>query len=483
MPLAGALVFAVIYQRLTQKTIMARITALSLLFWLAWFALQWGCVFALLFMVMHDFFNKSRSRIPLITTAVVNALFFLFADAFIVPFSIAVPWIDLMSMNGMVLAAILSVPVFIVISSLSLLSISRYSSNTQKKIILCDVAVFTLWTVVSVTWLCTDSVNRDTRTIARTVYHVNNGMWDAVLHENTKTLFKDFPNKAGALQLFMVHATNNALLHKGQIGDKLFRYHQAAFSYDPLLMLESTLRGGFANWIVVMNLAMELNLLNTAEKLAGELMEKMGPYPEILLKRAFIQISKGNNEVASVYLRKLSQIPKYHKKAIRILENINSEAAIESKPLIDSLNASMDSLDYFIFNNESTDTVLKYLLQSNPANKPAYDYLMTSYILTGDLDNVTKFASVASSYGYMKLPRYWEEALCFNQAMKMMNESSAEVSFSGISQETIDRFTAFTKEYLPLEHDPQAEHKLKTAFGDTFFYYFIFRHSSGVHHE
>ncbi|HMA64071.1 MAG: DUF6057 family protein [Fibrobacterota bacterium] len=387
-----------------------------------------------------------------------------------------------MTMNRLALAAVLSVPAIIVHSAWSSLFLNKYSRDTLKKIRLYEAAVFAVCSVVFVAWLYADPVNRDTRTLAYTVYHVNNGMWDAVLREDTKTLYKNFPDRAGALQLFMVHATNHALLQKGQIGEKLLNYPQAAFTYDPLLMLESTMKSGLANWIVVMNLAMDLGLVNTAEKIAGELMEKMGPYPDILYKRALIQIAKGNNEVASVYLGRLSHIPMYRKKAHHLLHEINNKSVVASVPQVVSMRASMDTVDYFMFNNESGSNILKYLLQSNLGNKAAYDYLMTHYLITGQLDNLTEIAPAASSFGYQHLPKNWEEAVCLNLAMKMMQESSENTSFSGISQKTVDRFKAFTNDYLPLEKDPQAAEKLKPAYGDTYFYFFIFRHASGVNH-
>lgn len=233
IPVAGALGFALIYQRLVLKTIVPRMIAMSLLFWLAWYFFQWGCVFVLLFIVIHDFFRKDHISIPVTVIAVVNALVFYLGDAYLVPFSSSVRWIDFMTMNGLALATVLSVPAIIVHSAWSSLFLNKYSRDTLKKIRLYEAAVFAVCSVVFVAWLYADPVNRDTRTLSHTVYHVNNGMWDAVLREDTKTLYKHFPDRAGALQFFMVHATNHALLQKGQIGEKLLNYPQAAFTYDP----------------------------------------------------------------------------------------------------------------------------------------------------------------------------------------------------------------------------------------------------------
>ena len=42
---------------------------------------------------------------------------------------------------------------------------------------------------------------------------------------------------------------------------------------------------GYVNWVVVLDLAMDLGMVNTAEKIAGEIMENMGPYPDIIYRR------------------------------------------------------------------------------------------------------------------------------------------------------------------------------------------------------
>lgn len=483
IPITCALVFTLIYQRFGGRRIAFRMLAISVLFWLSWYFVLWGCMATLLLMVIHELFCKDRKIAILFVTAVVNTLIFYSADAFFVPYGVSVRWMDFFALNGLILAAVLFFPVISVYSALSAWLVKKSTGNIKKRAAIFETAAFTLCIILFVSWLFADPINRNTRTVARTVHHVNNGMWDAVLGENTKTIFKGFPDNAGALQLFMVHAIDQAMFHKGEIGEKLFKYPQVTFSFDPLLMLGSANRNGLVNWMVVMDLAMDLGLLNTAEKIAGEIMEKMGPYPDVLYKRSMIQIAKGNYETASVFLGRLSNIPFYHSKARKLLDEINRKTVFESEPAIASMRANMDTVDYFIFNGVAESDILKYLLQSNLSNRAAYDYLMTHYMITGQLDNLTEIAPAAASFGYFRLPRYWEEALCLNLATRMMSDSSAAQAFSGISQETMDRFSAFTKEYLRFENDPQAASKLEAAFGDTYFYFSIFRHSTGAHHE
>jgi len=60
LPVAGALAFAVFYQRLRPAAVLTRTLWLSLLFWFAWYLMQWGSLLLLLFIVIHELFSKER---------------------------------------------------------------------------------------------------------------------------------------------------------------------------------------------------------------------------------------------------------------------------------------------------------------------------------------------------------------------------------------------------------------------------------------
>jgi hypothetical protein len=280
----------------------------------------------------------------------------------------------------------------------------------------------------------------------------------------------------------MIHAVDQALCRTNQAGDRLFSFRQASFTYDPILMLESTLTTGIVNWVVVLELVMDLGMVNSAEKIAGEIMETMGPHPDIVYRRALIQLAKGNNGAATVYLKKLLHMPFYEKKAKLTLENLDKNDLLLIEPRIATMNANKDTIDYFLFNRVSHDAILRNLLQSNSGNKLAYNYLMSNCLLTSQIEDVSMLSQVAPTFGYTLLPRYWEEAVCMNMAVQAQRTSS-DVPFSGLRQETVDRFYRFTQAWLQLENHPDAAEKLAPTFGDSFFYFSMFRHSRGVSHE
>jgi hypothetical protein len=481
LPVAGALACAVFYQRLRPASAVSRALWLSLLFWLAWYLMQWGCLLVLLFIIIHELFSGERRIAAGVMAVAANGALLYAVDAWFVPLDMTIRWKDFTELSGLPLAVI----VFFPLASIILAAWGRLRRAPEGRATaigeIVRTSLLVCGTVASAVWLCREPVNRDTRTFARTMHHVMNGQWDAVLHEKTAALFAHFPQRTGPLQEFMVHAVGHALCRTGGLGDRLFTFPQGVFSDDPLLMLEKTHTNGYVNWIVVLDLAMDLGMVNTAEKIAGEIMEKVGPFPDIIYRRALVQIAKGNREAAAVYLNKLACMPFYRAEAKRLLGMLDNNGALVSEPRIAAMRANMDTTDYFLF-TVSYETTFKNLLKSNPGNKAAYDYLMTFYLLTGRPDGVADLAPGAPALGYTVLPRSWEEALCVYRAANSQQASSV-ASNSLLRQEAIGRFSEFARIYSQLADDPAAAEKLAPAFGDSYFYFSIFRHSRGARHD
>jgi hypothetical protein len=480
LPVAGALVFAVFYQRLRPAGSAKGALLLSMLFWASWYFFQWGCLLFLLFALIHEFFNKKRTTVSVAAAAAINGALLLALNAWFVPLTMIIRWSDFTALSGLPLAVIGFFPLAALMLEARRPLRQAPVGTTSVIGVIVHMSLLICGFVAVALWLCREPVNRDTRTIARTIYHVKNGQWETILHEKIPPLFADFPRKGAALQAFMIHAMDHALCRTGELGDRLFMFPQKVFAYDPLLMLQTTLSGGYVNWVTVLELAMDLGMVNLAERIAGEIMENMGPFPDIIYRRALIQIVKGNRDAAAVYLRKLACMPFYRPEAKRLLNMLDNNDTFGSEPRIAGMRAIMDTTDYLLF-TVSYDAMLKHLLQSNPANKAAYDYLMTFCLLTGRPDGVAVLAPAARAF-YTVLPRYWEEALCVYLAANLEKAPSME-SYSGLRRETMERFNEFAQACISFKDDSTAAAELARAFGDSYFYFSVFRHSSGVWHE
>ena len=204
-------------------------------------------------------------------------------DAWFVPLDMTIRWKDFTELSGLPLFVIGFFPLAAIILAVWERLRRAPAGKAAATGAIVRTSLLVCVAAAAAVWLCREPVNRDTRTIARTLHHVMNGQWEAVLNEKTAALFADFPQRAvrSRNSWCMPWTTRSAAPAGSAIGCLPSRRH--FFSDDPLLMLDSTHINGYVNWVMVLDLAMDLGMVNTAEKIAGEIMENMGPYPDITL--------------------------------------------------------------------------------------------------------------------------------------------------------------------------------------------------------
>jgi hypothetical protein len=175
LPVAGALAFAVCYQRLRPASAVSRALWLSLFFWLAWYLMQWGSLLVLLFAVIHELFSRERRIAAIAFAAAVNGAMLYFVDAWFVPLNMTIRWSDFTTLSGLPLVVI----VFFPLAAIILAVWNRLRRAPEGTVAATGAIVRTsllvCFTAAAAVWLCREPVNRDTRTIARTMHHVMNG--------------------------------------------------------------------------------------------------------------------------------------------------------------------------------------------------------------------------------------------------------------------------------------------------------------------
>jgi hypothetical protein len=482
IPILGALLLSIVYQRLSSNSSVRRIFVFSLLFWPAYWFFQWAALLFALFVFIHEFFQRPKTFfVPAIAAAVNIGLL-----ALVERYGVSVE-------NGIHVSEFFLpiVPPIIVIAYFPLVAIilnpaaARILFCLQRPIVSVSLLIRSLVLLLIVMGFSVWSVNeqdyRYTRMMARTLYHLQNRQWEQVLKENTSFLFRKFPVTNDPLQQFMVHAVDQALYRTGQLGERMFSYPQASFSAEPLLLFKNTLTYGHAKWASSLDLFMDLGFFNLAEKVVGELVECMGPYPPFIYRSALIQIAKGNTQAASVYLHKLNRMPFCRKDARQLLQMINDGTALASDSRIALLRARMDTSDYFLYQTDE-ETMLRSLLNRNPDNKMAYEYLMAYYLQTGQLKKIADNVFRAADLGYTYcLPRHWEEALCIYAYEDSATTKMQELPLRG---ETVAELDRYLQSYAPYQNDPSKEllaaSTLKAEFGATYFYYYTFMVNHGA---
>jgi hypothetical protein len=485
IPITGALIFSIIYQRLPLRFPVRRQVAFFLLFWAMYWLFQWAALLFAVFVLLYEGFRHARAFFISCISAVFNSAVLFAAEHHLLPVEQAIHADEFFLPIVPPIAVIAYFP-FVALAAHPVAARFLWRKERPSVPVRTGSRLLRSFAVIIAAagflfWSMHDPDLRNTRTLARTLHFVQNGQWEKVLGEKTPCLIEKLPVVNDPLQHIMVNAVDHALYRTGRLGEEMFFHPQAAFSSEPLLLFKNTLTYGHMKWALSLDLFLELGLLNFSEKVAAELVECMGPYPWLIYRCALIQAAKGDNEASKVYLQKLRRMPFYRKEAERLLRLLDDDAAPALDSRIAILKACADTADYFIYQTDE-ETMLCSLLNRNPANRAAYEYLMAHYLLTGTLKKFTDKISRAADFGYHDaLPRHWEEALCIYAYEDSATSSMQKIPLHG---ETVAALRRYLEAYAPYENDPEKEllaaSRLKAEFGATYFYFYTFLVNHGA---
>jgi hypothetical protein len=105
----------------------------------------------------------------------------------------------------------------------------------------------------------------------------------------------------------------------------------------------------------------------------------------------------------------------------------------------------------------------------------AYDYLMGTFLLTGQEENLVNYMAMLRNFGYNEIPRHYEEATLAYLARK--NPTSVNLYGYKIKAETVRRFKGFEDLAAPCGGDPA---KLWSALSATHADTYWFHHKMGM---
>ena len=122
------------------------------------------------------------------------------------------------------------------------------------------------------------------------------------------------------------------------------------------------------------------------------------------------------------------------------------------------------------------ETMLEGLLERNPRNRMAFEYLMAHYLLTRQLDKLMANLYRFDDFDYQRLPRHCEEALVIHLA----NTGSRNLDLGGreIDPEMVRRFEEFLRTGREFQDNASAAFAaLYSSFGDSYFFCYVFGHN------
>ena len=299
-------------------------------------------------------------------------------------------------------------------------------------------------------------------------YYSRQQQWDNILELSRRLP----PNRSN---VYVNHDIVRALYHTGRLPYDMFRYPQI-----PRALLLTHERGqSDLTQLKLSDIFLELGHVNMAEKFASELLSTKDTLGVALEKLGWISIIKERPVTARVYLKALKRDLLYRKRAESLLRGLDHGFTPEQTAHIDRIRSYMIDEPVPITGGEPLDQALALLLEHNPRNKMAFEYLMACYLLTDKVDKIAANAPRLRTLGYREVPTLYQEAMaihCGSQGRPV------DLATLGISVETVRRYETFVQ----LARATQTQNRqavlntLIRDFGSSYFFYCSFGHVGAV---
>ena len=263
------------------------------------------------------------------------------------------------------------------------------------------------------------SLNQDVRRPLRIESWASQGRWQQILAQAEHLSRAQYNPEIN-------WEVKRALYHAGLMPESLFKYVQ----YPGTLVSLVPSAGGEASDIWI-----ELGDVAEAEHLAYETLELDGDRPRNLQRLALINIAKGKTEAARVFLGALALDPVRGWLGRLGLERLQADPELAADPEVQRLRACRPKRDTVKFG--SIEDKLLALLEANRRNRMAFEYLMSHYLLSGQLDKFALNIRRLDDFDYPAIPRLYEEAILVYAAT-----SGRQIDLNGrrIRPETLERF-------------------------------------------
>ena len=278
--------------------------------------------------------------------------------------------------------------------------------------------------------------------------------WKAILSEARK----DHPQRP-----YEMACVNLALVKTGN-AHRMFEFFQNGT--DGLL---PEYAHDFMHPLIPSEAYFQLGMVNTSQRYTFESQEQIPDFQKSV--RAYKRLAEtnlinGNYAVAEKYLKTLEKTLYYRKWARSRMKMCGDEEAIDANPGYGYLRKVRLHDHDFLFNRQAMESMLAFLIQENPSNHMALEYLLAWDLLE---KNLKGFVNYCPFEGYPGgVPRCYQEAflLYYFDATQSLDNVPAF-----IDPDVLSAFGVFMNEY---SGGGTAE-TIARRFGTTYWYYYFYR--------
>ena len=299
------------------------------------------------------------------------------------------------------------------------------------------------------------SRSSEQKTLLSVHYYACRRMWPQVLGAAQRYPYSSF----------VINAVNRALYHTGQLGDQIFSYPQHP---DALLL---TAEDKILAYWHKFDTQIDLGLMNVAENNLTECMEVYGAHPAILERLALINMVKANYGSARIYLGALSKTLFHADWANNYLAHLQSDPNLSADVQIQHLRSLCLEQDHgSLF--YAKEKVFTALLEKNRQNRMAFEYLMSWYMLTGQLEKFVQNIHRLDDFNFPVFPRLYEEAM-----LVYVHSTRKPIDLRGrpLRQQSRQRFEGFNQVLNDYGGNSQAAFdKLAENYWNSYFFYYVY---------
>jgi hypothetical protein len=261
-----------------------------------------------------------------------------------------------------------------------------------------------------------------------------------------------------------------ALSEEGQLCDRMFCGRQEYGTKALIIPWNS--QAGVNNIARGVYFFYAVGLINEAHRWAYESMVAQGCRPENIKLLVKTNLINGHYKIAGKYIEILEKTLHYRNWAKKYKSMLDRPDLVKSDPELGAKMRLMTSKDFSI-SIKNPQTNLPLLLDANPGNKKAFEYLMAWFLLEKNLQGLVNETGRIKNMLYSKLPRHIEEALIiYNIGTGMMPDIGA----LKISQDAVDRYRQYETLIDPYSGTiPAGKKELLKQARNTYWFYFEFK--------
>jgi hypothetical protein len=296
------------------------------------------------------------------------------------------------------------------------------------------------------------SPNRELKAVLEADYLAYHQEWSKLL-EAAKT----YPR-----HLAIQNAVNRALFHTGRFCSDLSLDQKP----EALFSLSKDRR---TFWKQI-DLCMDLGAVNIALHYATEAANFYGDHPVLLERLAWANEAIGNTNTAQVYWNALARIPFCQPSRMEVQPASNGARWRISDAELERLRDSRIRNDRLL--QVPLENLLLDLLDANPKNRMAFEYLMAYYLINKNLRAFAANLHRMKEFEWLETPRLFEEA---GLVAAELNDLKIEIQNAHIRPSTLQRFTDFKQARRTFGNDAErAAQELKQTYGNSYFYHHLF---------